>query len=276
MRVQLAVLDDPRQGTRLQDAVVGLEALGQACLPGVAVDRAQIVKATELVERALGGGEEVSHEVLEAAREEIAGAGGALEDRAHVLGESVGVAVGLLGACDLLELVEEDDGLLAVGCGDPGGEGERVVEIALGVSRGQARAEGDLQLLAELGLGLQHGRGLKRVGDEAPRSAGLVSFAWHHSGQRRTVQSAVRLVRKLRTFKFAAGRQARSPSANTKQDRYDVLNVKSPPWLVPAAFVAEILKWYSVFAARPVASWTDTATGLEPEPGSAEHGTLDP
>jgi hypothetical protein len=62
------------------------------------------------------------------------------------------------------------------------------------------------------------------------------------------------------------------PGAGT----YPVLNATSSPWLVPAAFVAEILKWYSVSAASPAAMDADTATGLDPDPGSAAHGTLDP
>ena len=45
--------------------------------------------------------------------------------------------------------------------------------------------------------------------------------------------------------------------------------------LVPAEFVAEILKWYSVFGVRPV-TFADTATGLDPDPGSDLHGALDP
>jgi hypothetical protein len=45
---------------------------------------------------------------------------------------------------------------------------------------------------------------------------------------------------------------------------------------VPTAFVAENLKWYSVFATRPAAIDADTATGLDPDPGRLEHDTLDP
>jgi hypothetical protein len=37
---------------------------------------------------------------------------------------------------------------------------------------------------------------------------------------------------------------------------------------VPLELVAEILKWYSVFGVRPVI-FADTATGLDPDPGSA-------
>jgi hypothetical protein len=37
---------------------------------------------------------------------------------------------------------------------------------------------------------------------------------------------------------------------------------------VPAAFVAEILKWYSVLAIRPDVRSADTATGLDADPGS--------
>lgn len=44
----------------------------------------------------------------------------------------------------------------------------------LGVPCGKARAEGDLKLLAQLGLGLHDGRRLQGVGDEASGSAGLV------------------------------------------------------------------------------------------------------
>jgi len=56
---------------------------------------------------------------------------------------------------------------------------------------------------------------------------------------------------------------------------YDVLNVTSAPWAVPAVFVAENLKWYSVFGVRAV-SFADTATGLVPDPGSDLHGAFDP
>jgi hypothetical protein len=56
---------------------------------------------------------------------------------------------------------------------------------------------------------------------------------------------------------------------------YAVLNVKSSPMLVPAAFVAENLKWYSVFGLRTV-SFADTATGLDPDHGSDLHGAFDP
>jgi hypothetical protein len=53
-----------------------------------------------------------------------------------------------------------------------------------------------------------------------------------------------------------------------------VVNVASSPLLVPAALVAEIRKWYSVFAVRPgLRTGADTATGVEPAPGNAEHGT---
>jgi hypothetical protein len=57
---------------------------------------------------------------------------------------------------------------------------------------------------------------------------------------------------------------------------YAVLNVKSSPMLVPAAFVAENLKWYSVFGLRPAPIDADIATGLVPDPGSALHGAFDP
>jgi hypothetical protein len=58
--------------------------------------------------------------------------------------------------------------------------------------------------------------------------------------------------------------------------RYVVLNVTSPPLLVPAEFVAEIRKWYSVFATRPAPIDADTAIGLVPDPGSDLHGAFDP
>jgi len=37
-----------------------------------------------------------------------------------------------------------------------------------------------------------------------------------------------------------------------------------------------IRKWYSVFATRPEAIEADTATGLDPDPGSVAQDTLDP
>src|ERR1039458_1095978 len=57
---------------------------------------------------------------------------------------------------------------------------------------------------------------------------------------------------------------------------YEVLNVNSSPLPLPAGLVAEIRKWYSVFATRPAAIDANTATGLDPDPGSVVHGTLDP
>ncbi len=50
---------------------------------------------------------------------------------------------------------------------------------------------------------------------------------------------------------------------------YEVLNVTSAPWAVPPAFVAEILKWYSVFAVRSLASSADTAYRARPGPARA-------
>jgi hypothetical protein len=57
---------------------------------------------------------------------------------------------------------------------------------------------------------------------------------------------------------------------------YGVLNVRSSPLLVPAAFVAVIRKWYSVFSARPTAIDAETGTGAEPDPGRAVHGAVEP
>ena len=54
-----------------------------------------------------------------------------------------------------------------------------------------------------------------------------------------------------------------------------VANVLSLPNPVPPAFVATIRKWYDVLGLRPVAI-AETATGLSPDPGRDEHGTLDP
>jgi hypothetical protein len=54
-----------------------------------------------------------------------------------------------------------------------------------------------------------------------------------------------------------------------------VLTVSSEPLLVPVRLVAEILKWYVVFATNALTK-ADTPTGLSPDPGSEEHGALDP
>ena len=54
-----------------------------------------------------------------------------------------------------------------------------------------------------------------------------------------------------------------------------VLNAWSEPLVVPPALVAEILKWYVVFTAKPVTD-ADTATGLVPDPGAGVHAALDP
>ena len=54
-----------------------------------------------------------------------------------------------------------------------------------------------------------------------------------------------------------------------------VVSVSSEPLLVPPALVAEILKWYVVFADSPVND-TDTVTAVDPEPGAGAHVALDP
>ena len=54
-----------------------------------------------------------------------------------------------------------------------------------------------------------------------------------------------------------------------------VLKLWSEPVLVPPWLVAEILKWYSAFAARPVIA-ADTATGPGPNPGEGVHATVEP
>src|ERR1700676_638094 len=55
-----------------------------------------------------------------------------------------------------------------------------------------------------------------------------------------------------------------------------VLNVRSRPCFVPPALVAEILRWYSVFARRALSA-ADTATGFMPDPGfSGLHGANGP
>ena len=83
-----------------------------------------------------------------------------------------------------------------------------------------------------------------------------------------------------------AGGEAPKQSGRTERSTHGCLVGRCPPLrsrerhiralLVPAAFVAEIRKWYAVFGARPVLSAADTVTGLDPYLGSTEHGTLDP
>src|SRR5580693_4282112 len=88
-RLALAVLDYACERRRLHLAVVCLEALVQALRPRLDVDRAQVVEAAELMKPPVGRGEKVAHQVLETAGEQIAHARGALEDRAHSLGQTV-------------------------------------------------------------------------------------------------------------------------------------------------------------------------------------------
>ena len=117
--------------------------------------------------------EEVAEDVLVAAREEEADVARALEDRPHPLRQRVGVAVRLARVDDLLELVDEQDHVLAVLLGDPLGQRQRVLEIAVGIALGKPRLERDLQLVSELGLCLEHDGRAGRVRDDPagrPRS----------------------------------------------------------------------------------------------------------
>jgi hypothetical protein len=134
-----------------------------------------LVEGAELAERALGRGEEVTHEVLDAAGEQVADALGALENRTHPLGELTGVAVGVSSARDFLELIEEHHHGLAVRLRDPAREGERVVEITLRIARGQAGVEGDLELLPELSLRLDDRRHACGIRHQPPCAAGLMN-----------------------------------------------------------------------------------------------------
>ena len=103
--------------------------------------------------------------------------GRALEDGAHSLRKSIGIAVGLLGACDLLELVEEHNDLLAVRLSDPARQRERIVEVALRVARCQPRPKRNLELLAKLSLGLHDRRRLHHVGHESASPPRLMNDA---------------------------------------------------------------------------------------------------
>ena len=117
-------------------------------------------------ERLASLSEEVAQDVLVAACEEEADLARALEDRPHPLRERVGIAVGLARVGDLLELVDEQDHVLAVLLRDPLRQAERVLEVALGIAFGEARLECDLELVAELVLRLEHDRRARRVRDE--------------------------------------------------------------------------------------------------------------
>ena len=56
---------------------------------------------------------------------------------------------------------------------------------------------------------------------------------------------------------------------------FGVLNVTSGPSTVPLELEVVTLKWYSVLGVRP-AIFADTATGLDPDPGSDLHATAVP
>src|ERR1700709_1060491 len=94
-RVSVAELDDPFQRGWVNRAIVGGKALRQADAPLGCGDRAQLVEASEAAERSLAWGEQTSHDVFEAAGEQIADARALLEDRSHPLGHLIGVAVRL-------------------------------------------------------------------------------------------------------------------------------------------------------------------------------------
>src|ERR1035438_4836311 len=72
-------------------------------LPLAGQDRAELVEAAELAERAPPWAEQVAHQMLHAAGEQDADLVGALQLGAQLLGEHVGVAEAL--RCDVLKLV---------------------------------------------------------------------------------------------------------------------------------------------------------------------------
>ena len=105
----------------------------------------------------LSGREQVPHQVLDAAGEEVAHALAALEDRAHPLGHGIRVAVGLALRRHLLELVDEQDHPLGVRLCHALGKSQRGVERLLRVPGRQPGRERQLDAVAQLALHLQRG-----------------------------------------------------------------------------------------------------------------------
>src|SRR5665811_766099 len=97
------------------------EACLQAVYPVFVRNRPEVVEAAELAEGRLARREEISHQMLDAAGEQQADAGAALEDCPHSFRQGVGISVWGVRAGDLLELIEEDHHSLLVRFGDPTG-----------------------------------------------------------------------------------------------------------------------------------------------------------
>ncbi len=133
------------------------------------------MKSAELMKCTIGGSEQVPHQVLEAAGEQEAHTGRALEDGSHPLRQAIGISVGLVRPANLLELVEEHNDLLVVRLGDPSRKRKGIVEVAFGIPRCEPRREGDLNLLPKLCLRLHHRRCVDRVGDQAASAPGLMN-----------------------------------------------------------------------------------------------------
>ena len=65
------------------------------------------------------------------------------------------------------------------------------------------------------------------------------------------------------------------PALETVSDAPTVVNIPTPPRLVPAALPATSRNSYVVPGVRPDRA-AETATSLVPDPGEGEQGTLEP
>ena len=152
-RMPAAELDQPVERLGIDRARVGGEAGEQPVAPCRPLRSAEARRCRRSAPNACRAcPKRPAQHVLVAAGEEKADVGRALEDRPHPLGQRVGIPVGLARIRDLLELVDEEDHVLAVLLRDPLRQAERVLEIALRITLGEARLERDLELVAELVL----------------------------------------------------------------------------------------------------------------------------
>lgn len=149
-RMALAQLDDHLERIRDDRHARLLEPRREARRPFVIANRAERSEAPELAKRSLTRPEQVAQKVLDRAGEQQCHRRRSLEDRTHLLGQSVRVPERVARRCEILKFVEEHDDPLPAGRSDPLRELERGGERPVGIARAEPGTKRELRCLPEL------------------------------------------------------------------------------------------------------------------------------
>ena len=139
----------------------------------LATNRRQLQEATEAVKGSLAAREQVAHHVLNAAGKQRRDPLGVVQRLAHEPHETVRIAVIAATVGDLLQLVYEDDQMLVVSRGDALRKLECYSQRPRRILSAVAGADGQLDGVTEVGLGLHCEGQRSALGD---RGAGLTDF----------------------------------------------------------------------------------------------------